>query len=268
VAVKALVLRCAGTNCDQETAWALEAAGASVDRVHVNRLFDGQARLSDYGVLVVPGGFSYGDDVASGKVLANQLLHRLREPLDEFVRAGKPVIGVCNGFQVLVKCGLLPATDGWTGELEATLAENDSGKFECRWTFLKTDSRRCLFTKGLPEVFPLPVAHGEGKFVPASDALLRRLEQAGQVAFRYVDARGRRAGYPWNPNGSVGDVAGICNPAGNVLGLMPHPERYAFAHQHSHWTRTRPLPAQGVGLQIFKNAVRYAAQREPVASGE
>ncbi len=254
--VKALVLRCAGTNCDQETMWALEQAGACAERVHINAFVREEREINDFDLMVVPGGFSFGDDIASGKVLANKLLYKLKGPLEQFVGAGKPVIGICNGFQVLTKCGLLPGVSGWDSSLKATLTDNDSGKFECRWVFLKTGSRRCLFTKGLPDVFPLPVAHAEGKFVPESEKFFKSLEKNGQVAFRYVNAKGRKAGYPWNPNGSFGDVAGICNKAGNVLGLMPHPERYAFTFQHSHWTRVKPLPVNGVGLQIFKNAVR------------
>lgn len=260
MSVKALVLRCAGTNCDEETVWALKEAGAEPERAHVNLFMGGRKDLGDYDLMVIPGGFSYGDDIASGKVLANQLLYRLREPLEKFVLARKPVIGICNGFQVLVKCGLLPGLEGWDPRLSVTLTDNDSGKFECRWTFLKVANRRCLFTRGMPEVFPLPVAHGEGKFVPESDKLYQKLLKNGQVVFRYVDPKGRSGGYPWNPNGSYRDVAGLCNADGNVLGLMPHPERYAFTHQHSHWTRLKPLPERGVGLQIFKNAVRYAAQ--------
>jgi phosphoribosylformylglycinamidine synthase subunit PurQ / glutaminase len=265
VSVRALVLRSAGTNCDEETSAALKAAGAEPDRVHINRFIAGDKSFSDYGLLVIPGGFSYGDDVASGKVFANRLLYRLREPLQEFMDRKKPILGICNGFQVLVKCGLLPGLEGgWDDPLTATLTTNDSGKFECRWTFLSVGgSRRCVFLRGLPDVFPLPVAHGEGKFVPASDTVYRALAKNGQIVLRYADARGHRAGYPWNPNGSYDGVAGICNASGNVMGLMPHPERYSFTHQHSHWTRLKPLPPQGVGLQIFKNAVRYAAQLKP-----
>ncbi|HOW27174.1 MAG TPA: phosphoribosylformylglycinamidine synthase I [Elusimicrobiota bacterium] len=258
--VRALVIRCAGTNCDEETAWSLEEAGAQPDRVHVNRLVRGEKKLQDYDIVVIPGGFSYGDDIASGKVLANQLLNRLRSPLEEFVKSGRPLLGICNGFQVLVKCGLLPGLDGEDFRIRVTLAENDSGRFECRWSYLKVASRRCPFVKGLPSVFPLPVAHGEGKFVPESSSFLTALEKRGQVVFKYADAHGRLAGYPWNPNGSVGHVAGLCNPAGNVLGLMPHPERHAFPHQHSHWTRLSRQPEHGVGFQIFKNMVRHAME--------
>jgi phosphoribosylformylglycinamidine synthase len=258
--IKALVLRCAGTNCNGETTWALEKAGARVEEVHINALLKGEKKVSDFQLMVIPGGFSFGDDVASGKVLANKLLYGLRESLDAFVSAKKPLIGICNGFQVLVKCGLLPGLDGWDKDLSVTLTDNDSGKFECRWTFMKTASKKSIFTKGLPDVFPLPVAHGEGKFLPSSDKVLKTLERNGQVVFRYVDPQGRKAGFPWNPNGSTADIAGIVNAAGNVLGMMPHPERYAFPHQHPHWTRLKPLPENGVGLQVFKNAVRYAAQ--------
>lgn len=257
--IKALILRCAGTNCDEETSWALRLAGAEPERVHINQIFSGEKSLSSYQLLVIPGGFSYGDDIASGKVLANQLLNRLKEPLDEFLKSKKPILGICNGFQVLVKCGLLPGEGDRFSRISASLTENDSGRFECHWTYLKIDSRKCPFVKGLPDLFPLPVAHGEGKFVPESDALLKRLEKNGQIVFRYVNPKGQRAGYPWNPNGSVGHVAGVCNADGHVLGLMPHPERYIFPHQHSHWTRLTPLPKDGVGLQIFKNAVKYAA---------
>ncbi|HRY28854.1 MAG TPA: phosphoribosylformylglycinamidine synthase I [Elusimicrobiota bacterium] len=256
--VRAVVLRCAGTNCDEETAAALRRAGAEPSRVHVNRFLEGGRRLNDYDLLVIPGGFSYGDDIASGKVLANQLSHRLKDQLDEFIARRKPVIGICNGFQALLKGGFLPGRAGVS--VSATLTDNDSGKFECRWTFLRTSSGKCPFVRGLPAVFPAPVAHGEGKFVPESEAGLRTLEKQGQIVFRYVNERGQSDGYPWNPNGSRGDVAGICNREGNVLGLMPHPERYFYPQQHSHWTRIRPLPEHGVGLQIFKNAVRYAAQ--------
>jgi phosphoribosylformylglycinamidine synthase len=255
---KILVLRSAGTNCDMEAVWALEASGARAERVHINEFLQGARDLGEFQGLVVPGGFSFGDDIASGKVFANKLLYRLRDPLDRFQKDGKPILGICNGFQILVKCGLLPGTEPWTGEMTATLSHNDSGKFECRWVYLKAASRSYPFAKDLPSVFALPVAHGEGKFVPASKAVYKEIEKNGQIVFRYVDPKGRPAAYPWNPNGSFAAVAGICNKAGNVMGLMPHPERNSFAQQHCHWARVRPLGTTSVGIQIFKNMVRIA----------
>lgn len=257
---RALVLRTAGTNCDQETVWALEVAGARTERVHINELLAGRKHLLDYQILVIPGGFSYGDDIASGKVLANQLYHRLRESLDPFLEKRRPIIGICNGFQVLVKCGLLPGLSGWDQPPRATLTDNDSGRFECRWTHLKVTSRRSIFSHNLPEVFPLPVAHGEGRWLTASPQVDRALDSSGQVIFRYVDPSGGRVGYPWNPNGSSHAVAAVTNPEGYILGMMPHPERFAFPMQHPAWTRQVLQKLDPVGRRIFVNAVRYAGE--------
>jgi phosphoribosylformylglycinamidine synthase len=243
---KAIVLRSAGTNCDRETAHALEQAGFQAERMHVYRLMEEPRRLADAQFLVIPGGFSYGDDVAAGKILANQMLHRLAEPLNAFVSAGKLVLGICNGFQVMLKSGLLPwaRVEPGTAGRDATLAWNDSGRFEDRWAHLRCDTDRCVF---LPpgETISLPVAHGEGKFVPAGDEVLGRLRDGGQVALRYVTADGQSGGYPVNPNGSVDDVAGLCDPTGRVLGLMPHPERFVEITQHPRWTRERLSRADG-----------------------
>ncbi|MBM4018586.1 MAG: phosphoribosylformylglycinamidine synthase I [Planctomycetes bacterium] len=256
--VRALVLRTAGTNCDEETQFAWELAGARAERVHVNRLIENPRRLLDYQVLTIPGGFSYGDDIASGKIFANQIVHHLADAVQEFLARDRLVLGICNGFQVLVRCGLLPgAADGRpTLVPSATLTNNDSGKFEDRWVHLRTDTGRCPFlAKG--EVFDLPVAHGEGKFVPADSSPLAALEQKDQVALRYVDSRGRTgASYPANPNGSAGDVAGICDATGRILGLMPHPERHALSEHHPQWTR-RPRRKSGDGLAVFKRGVAY-----------
>jgi phosphoribosylformylglycinamidine synthase len=253
MAPKAIVLRAAGTNCDRETQFALQQVGFKAERVHVFRLMEKPSALKDYQFLVIPGGFSYGDDVAAGKILANQMIHHLAEALNEFVAAGKLVLGICNGFQVMLKAGLLPwgKVDTATAHRDATLAWNDSGHFEDRWIYLRCDSDRCIY---LPagQIVALPIAHGEGKFIPRDQTVLDRLRADGQIALRYVDADGRAGTYPINPNGSVDDVAGLCDPSGRVLGLMPHPERFVDITQHPRWTAghvTRPD-----GAIFFKRA--------------
>jgi len=252
---KVIILRTAGTNCDYETEYAFKLAGARAERVHINRLIEGSVRLDDYDILAIPGGFSYGDDISAGVLLANELRYKLRDQVERFIEEGKLIIGICNGFQVLVKAGLLPRFKGMEGKQLATLHLNDSAKFECRWVYLRLESDRCVFTKGLKPIIYLPVAHAEGKFVAPKD-VLDRLEENGQVVFRYVDEEGRIAGYPYNPNGSMRNIAGICDPTGRIFGLMPHPERYVWRYQHPRWTREE-LPEEGDGLAIFKNAVRY-----------
>jgi len=203
--VRVAVLRTAGTNCDYETAWAFERAGARVERVHINRLVEKPGRLGRFHVLAVPGGFSYGDDIASGKLLANEIRYSLESEMRGFMADGGLIIGICNGFQVLVKAGFLPGIR--RGKVEATLTFNDSARFEDRWVYLKAESTRCAFVRPGEDMY-LPVAHAEGKFV--TDArVLAELEAKGLVVFRYTDAGGRRgAGYPWNPNGSMADIAG------------------------------------------------------------
>ena len=253
---RVIVLRTAGTNCDGETKYAFELAGAIGQLVHVNRLRAGSARLRDYQILAIPGGFTYGDDVAAGKVLAVEIASALRREFDEFVAAGKLIIGICNGFQVLAKTGLLPDPACAGAAYGTTLAPNDSGKFEDRWVHLRSYPASCVFTKGL-DAIELPIAHGEGKFVAGSCATLARIEAKGQVAFRYVDPKGRVAGYPWNPNGSANSIAGAADPSGRILGLMPHPERHIFPYQHPGWTRGRAR-RRGDGFAIFKNGVEFA----------
>jgi len=260
MAVRALVLRTAGINCDAETEFAWQQAGARADRIHVNRLIEDPRRLMEYQVLTIPGGFSHGDDIAAGKILANQLVHHLADVVQEFLAAGRLVLGICNGFQVLVKCGLLPGSPDGRPTLTqtATLTSNDSGLFVDRWVRLRTDTDRCPFLAG-GETLDLPVAHGEGKFIPGDASPLAHLEAAGQVALRYVGPDGRDgAGHPWNPNGSVGDVAGLCDPTGRVLGLMPHPERHVLPWHHPQWTRRPPKDA-GDGLALFRRGVAYFA---------
>jgi phosphoribosylformylglycinamidine synthase I len=264
---KTLILRAAGTNCDAETAHAFELAGAEAGFVHVNRLLERPETLDEYQILAIPGGFSYGDDIAAGRILANQLTHHLRTPLHRFVESGKPVIGVCNGFQVLVKTDLLPGSIGGRSGQTCTLTHNDSHRFIDRWVHLSPRPGKCIWTAGVPSVFELPVAHGEGKFLPADRAVRDALWDNGQVAIVYTAADGAPAcgAFPENPNGSVDDIAGVCDPTGLVFGLMPHPERYVDPLQHPAWTRQRPLPKQGQGLVMFANAVRQV--REAVGAG-
>jgi phosphoribosylformylglycinamidine synthase I len=252
---RVLILRAPGANCDAETQFAFELAGAEPERIHVNRLRESPGLLHDYQILVVPGGFTYGDDVGSGKILANQLAHFLGDALRQFRSHDKLILGICNGFQVLLKAGLLMPPDE-DGPL-ATLTSNTSGKFEDRWIYLQAMPERCPFLAGYDRLH-LPVAHGEGNFLVREPWLLKGLEQTGQVVLRYVDAEGKPGGYPINPNGSQGDVAGLCDATGRVLGLMPHPERHVLPTQHPRWTR-EGLKEEGDGLRLFRNAVEYFA---------
>jgi len=257
---RVIVLRVEGTNCDEETVIAFEEAGASVDLVHLNELKRGKKSLEDYQILCIPGGFTYGDDIAAGKIFAVHLKYALWNELRKFVDESKLVLGICNGFQVLVKMGLLPNVDG-SMEQQATLAFNDCGHFVDRWVYLKHENRgSCPFTRGIKGLTFVPVQHAEGKFV-ASEKILDKMEENDQIVFRYVNSKGEYAGYPWNPNGSMRNVAGICNPEGNVFGLMPHPEKYIHKYTHPCWTRLPNLPEEGDGLTIFKNAVEYAEKR-------
>jgi phosphoribosylformylglycinamidine synthase len=260
MSVKAIVLAGYGINCEVETQRAFELAGASVSTIHVADLIDFPGYLQEHHILAVPGGFSFGDDVASGRILANRLRFQLEDPLAEFIDHGRLVIGICNGFQVLVKMGILPLFDGQVAQ-RVTLTHNDSGRFEDRWVRLVPDPASvCVWTQGI-ESIELPVRHGEGKFIAEDETALRRLQSQGQIALRYATSAGTTAGgsYPANPNGSVDDVAGICDPSGRIFGLMPHPEAYLDGYNHPTWTR-RPLEANGAGLQIFQNGVEFAAQ--------
>lgn len=257
-----IVLRAPGTNCDLETAFAFETAGAKTERVHVNRLLDDPSLLDRFQILCVPGGFSYGDDVAAGRILANQIEHHLGEPVARFKDEGKLILGICNGFQVLIKLGvLLGGANG--GEPAATLTWNDSGRYEDRWVRLGCDGSKCAFLKGIDEMY-LPVAHAEGKFVARDEETLRRFDAAGQLPLRYLPLDGKKPvatstlPFPDNPNGSQADVAGVCDSSGRVLGLMPHPERHITRTQHPRWTRPETTRT-GDGLKMFENAVAYFA---------
>jgi phosphoribosylformylglycinamidine synthase len=251
---KALVLRTAGTNCDEETAYAFELAGASAQRVHLNRILANPRAMDDYQLLAIAGGFSYGDDIAAGRIFANQIVNHLRDALDRFIDAGKPVIGICNGFQVLIKTGFLPGPiAGCGGQQTCTLTNNDSGRFVDRWIWLKAHGEKCIWTEGIDEL-ELPVAHGEGKFVPADEAVRLALWDQDRVALTYS----RKT----NPNGSVDDIAGITDQSGLVLGLMPHPERFVSPLQHPAWGHAKrgEMGNAGPGLDLFSSAVRRVEQ--------
>jgi phosphoribosylformylglycinamidine synthase len=256
--VKTLIVRTAGTNCDRETVHAFTRAGSDVELLHLNMLVADPTGLDACGILVFPGGFTYGDDLGAGTIFASRLRTALMEPLGAFVARGGLVLGICNGFQILVKTGLLPAAGGPGSIGEATLTFNDSDRFEDRWVRLEAVSDLSPFIRQGDRI-DCPVAHGEGKFVACDAATLAALEEAGQVVFRYVSRDGQAGpDYPDNPNGSPNGIAGVCDPTGRVLGLMPHPERHLEPEQHPSWTRSG-LAAEGDGLKLFRNAVEFAA---------
>ena len=253
LAPRALVLRAPGTNCDLETAHAFERAGGIARRVHVRALAERPAAADDYQILCIPGGFSYGDDVASGRILALELVTRLSDMLRRFRDRGGLVLGICNGFHVLLQTGLLLSDEA--GHRQATLAHNRSGLYVDRWVRLRCQPGNCVFLHGLTTL-ELPVAHAEGRFVARSEADLESLAAAGQLPLRYAADAG---GVATNPNGSVADVAGSCDPTGRVFGLMPHPERFITATQHPAWHGRLDPDAAGSGLAVFVNAVRATA---------
>ncbi|MFH1395398.1 MAG: phosphoribosylformylglycinamidine synthase I [Candidatus Omnitrophota bacterium] len=260
---KVIILRTAGTNCDKETAYAFKMCGAETELVHINSLVMNDKNLGDYQILAIPGGFTYGDDVASGKILANELKSKLKNQILQFISDGKIVIGICNGFQVLVKMGLLPDTRGkQDGGIEATLSLNDSGKFNAEWVYLKRSKNdKCIWIKDLPEVIDVPIAHAEGKFIPKDESIIDILKKNEQIVFRYTDKTGTLSGVPYNPNGSIDDIAGICDTTGRILGMMPHPERHISYLQHPNWRRNDENKSEpGIGLKIFDNGVKYTEE--------
>jgi len=247
--VRTLILRAPGTNCDEETAFAFRQAGAETELVHIGQLIRREKKLGDYQIMVVPGGFTYGDDLGAGKVLANEMRLRLGEGIERFIQNGCLIMGICNGFQTLVKNDILPGTKG---EQRLTLTNNDSGRFECRWVYLRANEKsNCVFTQGIERLY-LPVAHGEGKLV-ADAATLKEIN----AALYYTDKEGNRnTAYPYNPNGSMNDIAGISDASGRIFALMPHPERHIHPSHHPRWT-AEGLRKEGDGLKIFRNAVEW-----------
>lgn len=249
---RVMIIRAAGTNCDIETQYAFELAGAAAERVYINEVK--HRDLLDYQIIALPGGFTYGDDIAAGRILANEIKCKMRDQFMQFIEKEKLIIGICNGFQVLVKCGILPGTDGYFREQSVSLVANDSERFEDRWVHLRVNCERSVFTRGMGSMITLPVAHAEGKFVAKNSDVLEEIKDL--TVFEYVDKQGNPASYPDNPNGSVLGIAGIADQTGRILGLMPHPERFFSRIQHPNHTR-EDLPEEGDGLLIFKNAVTY-----------
>ena len=264
-----LILQATGTNRDPDTARAVEQAGGQPVILHVNELREKPVRLHDFQMFILPGGFSYGDALGGGRLWAADLRWIFQAELARFVEEGKPVLGICNGFQALVKSGWLPGPPPRlaTGEggarksllNRATLTRNESNRFECRWVWLEPDPNSpCAFTRGMlrAERIYCPVAHGEGRFIPRDDAELERLRANHQIALSYTRPDGGSVAYPDNPNGSVANIAGVCNERGNILGLMPHPEDHTIPWQHPHWTREQG----NLGLALFERGVRYATE--------
>ena len=255
-----------GINCELETMAVFEMAGASSERVHVNRFVSGETTLADFDILAVPGGFSFGDHLGSGRLMGNRLRFGLREQVREFVKAGKPVIGICNGFQVLVKMGLLPGDSEVSLTQTASLALNDSGQYENRWATLEFDQDSpCIWTKGITRM-RVPVRHGEGKFVTDDPNLLDEWSQSGQLVARYVEpdsvfpsASDKVLPYPVSPNQSWRNIAGVCAPSGLVFGLMPHPEANHSTWLGATWSREDEKHGEGEGMTIFRNAVNHVA---------
>jgi phosphoribosylformylglycinamidine synthase I len=272
--IRVCVLRIEGTNCEEEAYQAFKSLGASPEKVHIKQILGTSPQemrrdLQDYQVLMFPGGFSAGDYVRAGAIFAARLKSKLTRQLEDFVSSGKPVLGVCNGFQIMVELGLLPAfEEPMSAQPQAALSTNVSGRFECRPAYLKHENGgSCVFTSNIPrgKVVMFPCAHAEGNLrFPhgKEEEYVRRLEENDQIVFKYVDPRGKYAGYPWNPNGSIENIAAICNPAGNVMGIMPHPERVQRRYLHPDWTRTDLDPSgRGDGLAVFESALEYVKRK-------
>lgn len=253
---KIAILIVDGINCDEETLVAFRLAGGNPQKIHINQLLQKELSLHDFQILVIPGGFSYGDDILSAKVFANQLLCRVRDDIEQFISEKKLVIGICNGFQVLLRMGILP----WKMQpaSDCSLVFNQNGHFECRWVKLKINSTDCIFTRGLEDtIIELPIAHGEGQIIFKNQENLNILEKEKLAVFQYVDDKGEISKeFPFNPNGSIESIAGMCDKSGLVFGMMPHPERFIFKTQHPNWRRKEEqfIPQ---GLVIFQNAVDY-----------
>lgn len=256
--VNVCILQSDGTNCDNELFYAFKKFGGSPQFVHVNELRDKSKSLKDFQILALPGGFSYGDDVVSGKIWAIELISFLKEEIESFRKKGGLIIGICNGFQVLVRTGLLPF--GNLGKMDATLANNDSGHFECRWVDLKLQKSKCVFLKGNYNVGHFAINHGEGKFFSTPE-IIKRAEEENLVVFRYVDKKGNPTQkYPENPNGSLNAIAGVTDPTGRILGLMPHPEKFIDTTQYPNWRREKIEKPHGAF--IFEDMIKFVKEEK------
>jgi len=267
--IKVLIMRVGGTNCDKETQRAFRNLGAQADVTHISKIVRNKQRLLEYDMLVFPGGFSYGDYVRAGAIWAKWIVAKLGKEITQFLAEKKPVLGICNGFQVLVEMGVLPAFDGVSEFPKAALATNFPPGYNCRWVCVRHENRgNCVFTRHIAkwEVLRIPVAHSEGRLMfpkEKENAFLERLLENDQLVFRYCHSNGEPAEgvYPANPNGSFYDIAGICNPEGTVLGLMPHPERAFFWWQQPDWTRENVMPQYGDGKLIFEGVLEYLERK-------
>lgn len=260
-----LVITGYGINCEEETAFAFQKAGAQVRVVHVNDLIEAPKKLKDFQIMVFPGGFSFGDDTGSGYALANRIKNYMWEIVREFIEKDKLLLGICNGFQVMVNLGILPAVDNKYGEVQAALLHNKTMCYECRWVDLRVESDKCIMLKDI-KYLHIPVAHGEGNFF-AQNKIIQSLKQNDQIALTYrkKDNEPANGEFPYNPNGSIMDIAAVCDKSGRVLGMMPHPERYITFTQRDDWTflkdkylrKNKSFPKYGDGFKIFKNSVDY-----------
>jgi phosphoribosylformylglycinamidine synthase len=266
--IKVCVMRVGGTNCDAETQRAFQELGVQAEVLHVNELIK-RGNLLDYNVLVFPGGFSFGDYVRSGVIFARSLSAKLGKEIDTFVDEGRPILGICNGFQILVEYGLLPGFDGASAYPEAALTTNVPHGFKCQWIHLKNENKgKCVFTSKIPDgkVLRMPIAHGEGRFlfpVEKEQKMLQKLIDNDMMVFRYCDENGNVAGgkYPTNPNGAFHDIAGICNREGTIFGLMPHPERAMYWWQQPNWTRQKQMEQYGDGKLVFESLIDYLTKK-------
>lgn len=266
--IKVCVLRVGGTNCDAETKRAFEELGVHVEIAHVNEVVKRQ-NLLDYHALVFPGGFAHGDYVRAGAIWAKWMLAKLGKELRVFADENRPILGICNGFQVLVEAGLLPGFEGITEYPEAALATNFPPSYNCRWIYIRHENKgKCRFTWKIPEgkILRIPVSHSEGRFIFAKEKerrFLEKLEENDQLVFRYCNRNGEYAEgrFPTNPNGSFYDIAGICNPEGTIFGLMPHPERAFYWWQQPDWTRQKQMSSYGDGELIFESLIEHLATK-------